>query len=546
MLGTEISADGEKPAPALRTIVPDLDEIEGWLHPQDAEELFRAAAAAASGCIVEIGSYRGRSTLALCAGSSAGAKLPVYAIDPHEETTGVLGGKFGPQDRAAFFRHFTRTDLVRYVRLINTTSTVAACGWDKPVSLLYIDGDHRYPSVYADFAAWEAYLIAGATVVFNNPGMAGPKKVIGDLAAAGTLHFVRQARKLAVFSFVRPRPASDERPAGKPGGARTKPSGRGIDAGHYEVPWQTIGYGVYYGGDGAYLYQPITKCACTTIKTLLLELEGLPVDANEWRRHQKKLNGFPGTNHLSQREQRDIFEGRTNTFKFVFVRNPYSRLASVYCDKVRQQPAPHFINQIRQSGISQGVMPSDPITFEEFVNIISRQKIAEMNPHWRPQYCEGRFAAIKYDFIGRIEMMPSDLVYALETIGAPQAIVERASQRLNATGSSIDLWESVSPEIRKQYLTTFAVDFDAFQYPRRLPGSGAGIQGANHLAAVAAGKPPLPPSEPAPADAVAAVEAARARPPSRRRRRNLRQGEGERKAGRPAAELAEAEASAKT
>ena len=104
----------------------------------------------------------------------------------------------------------------------------------------------------------------------------------------------------------------------------------------YKLPVKKIGYDMYYGGDGSYLYQPIPKNACTTIKTLLLEVEGLPVDQNVWRRHQKEYNRFPGTNHLTIQEQLDIFEGRTDTFKFVIVRNPYARLASAYFDKTDQ------------------------------------------------------------------------------------------------------------------------------------------------------------------------------------------------------------------
>src|SRR5437868_8006845 len=46
-------------------------------------------------CIVEVGSYRGRSTAALAAGSRAGGGAAVYAIEPHEQFTGVLGGQFG-------------------------------------------------------------------------------------------------------------------------------------------------------------------------------------------------------------------------------------------------------------------------------------------------------------------------------------------------------------------------------------------------------------------------------------------------------------------
>jgi len=246
------------------------------------------------------------------------------------------------------------------------------------------------------------------------------------------------------------------------------PRERAGEAG-YIIRLDEIGYHMYYGGEGAYLYQPIPKCACTTIKTLLLELEGLPIDDNIWRRHQKEYNRFPGTNHLTIQEQIDIFEGRTDTFKFVIVRNPYTRLASCYCNKIRSNSTPYMIRKIRKSAASQGILLSDPITFQQFVTVVSRQNLEEMDPHYRPQYYEGHFALVKYEFIGRLEAMPCDLVYALERIGAPEPIIARVNERYNVGGPNIELWETVSPDVRRLFLATFDIDFDALQYPRRLP-----------------------------------------------------------------------------
>jgi hypothetical protein len=448
--------------PTLQAILPSFDSIAGWLTLADAEELFRAAAAAKAGCIVEVGSYRGRSTLALCAGSSVGAKLSVYAIEPHEETEGVFGAKFGPKDRAAFFKNFHNTDLVRYVRLVNTTSTIVARGWKEEISLLFIDGDRRYRSTRADFDAWQPYLAPGATVAFADPGTAGPRKLTEFLLGSGTLEFVKRVNRVAFYRYVGHQQDGDERSESQ---KLVTPIGQAAGT-DYKVQWHHIGRGVYYGGDGKYLYQPITKCACTTLKTLLLELEGLPVDENEWRRHQKEFNKFPGTDHLPVRQQLDIFEGRTNTFKFVITRNPYTRLASVYGDKIVHKHK-HWLEKVRKSAAEQGVRLSDPINFEEFVTVVSRQRVEEMDPHWRPQFHEGRFATIKFDFVGRMET-PDSLAYALERIGAPERTIERSIERHNVTGAGVDIWDTVSPDARRLFLKAFAIDFDALHYSQRL------------------------------------------------------------------------------
>jgi len=240
------------------------------------------------------------------------------------------------------------------------------------------------------------------------------------------------------------------------------------DKSGYRIRLEQIGYDMYYGGQGAYLYQPIPKCACTTVKTLLLQKEGLPVDANCWRRHQKEYNRFPGIDHLTIPEQLDVFEGRTNTFKFVFVRNPYHRLASAFHDKLMVTQPEYIIREIKRSAVQHGIALSDPITFDDFVSIVSRQSLQEMNPHWRLQYYEGRFEVVKFDFIGRMEAMTSDLVYVLEQIRAPEALFNKVNERHNMTRSSSGLWETVSSEVRRQFLTTFDIDFDILHYPRRL------------------------------------------------------------------------------
>jgi dermatan 4-sulfotransferase 1 len=241
------------------------------------------------------------------------------------------------------------------------------------------------------------------------------------------------------------------------------------DAREYQLRPEKIGYSMYYGGRGAYLYQPIPKNACTSIKTLLLEVEGLPVDDNSWYRHQKEYNGFPGTNHLPLEEQLDVFEGRTDTFKFVFVRNPYARLASAYSDKLGMNLAPHIVRKIGVSAAQHGIALSKPITFPELVSVVCRQSLAEMDFHYRPQYYEGRFEIVKYDFVGRMETLDADLTYVLKRIGAADTVVARAHQRLNGTGSSAELWENVPADVHQLFLKVFGIDFDVLQYPRRLP-----------------------------------------------------------------------------
>lgn len=161
--------------------------VEGQTSRHEAKHLFAMAKQAGGGCIVEVGSYRGRSTSALALGAKAGNKLPLYAIEPHENFEGVYGGQFGHKDRAAFFRNMLKLNLTDTVRLVNLSSETVTRDWNKPVALLWIDGDHSYEGVKRDVAAWFPHLAPHAPVIFDDatdPAI-GPFKVIAELLAEG-------------------------------------------------------------------------------------------------------------------------------------------------------------------------------------------------------------------------------------------------------------------------------------------------------------------------------------------------------------------------
>jgi hypothetical protein len=232
----------------------------------------------------------------------------------------------------------------------------------------------------------------------------------------------------------------------------------------------SIGEHVYYSARGGYLYQAIPKCACTTIKTALIELEGLPVDPNPAKRHKKRHNHFPGTEALTSEQELAVLSGETDTFNFVVVRDPYSRMASSYTDKIRDaydRGGHHWISMIEESAKKYGIPLSERVTFPEFVQVVNRQTLDEMDPHWRPQYHEGKFSSIKFDFIGRMEMISTDFAYVLEQIGAPPEVMHKAIQPHNVTGSSLSIWSLVSAEVRREFLRVFEIDFDTLRYPMR-------------------------------------------------------------------------------
>jgi hypothetical protein len=165
---------------ALRRIL----SIQGMVSREEVEMLEELAAGVdPSACIVEVGSYRGRSTAALAAGASLGSGADIFAIEPHEPFTGILGGTFGPDDRKAFFRNAIKGETWERVRLVNLSSEIVVPGWKRPVGLLWIDGDHTFEGVTRDFEAWRRFVVPGGVVAFHDatdPEL-GPARLIAEL-----------------------------------------------------------------------------------------------------------------------------------------------------------------------------------------------------------------------------------------------------------------------------------------------------------------------------------------------------------------------------
>lgn len=150
--------------------------IEGWLADEQGCALFRAAAAVSGrGAIVEIGSWKGRSTVWLAAGARLAGAL-VYAVDPH------VGSHEDPAaDTLPEFRgNLERAGLASVVEPLVMTSTEAARVLAGAVELLFIDGDHSFEGVRIDAEVWLPRLVDGGTVMCHDvatSGYAGPRRV---------------------------------------------------------------------------------------------------------------------------------------------------------------------------------------------------------------------------------------------------------------------------------------------------------------------------------------------------------------------------------
>jgi predicted O-methyltransferase YrrM len=147
-----------------------------------------AARVPAAQAIVEIGNYRGRSTVALALGARRGQGAQVFSIDPHAEFVGPRGGRFGREDQGHLYANLTRAGVGAGVNVVSLPSCPVAAGWAGPaVGLLFVDGDHRYAAVRADFEGWRRHLSPGAMVLFDDCDFADVARLVRERSLAGEL-----------------------------------------------------------------------------------------------------------------------------------------------------------------------------------------------------------------------------------------------------------------------------------------------------------------------------------------------------------------------
>jgi hypothetical protein len=178
----------------FRKVWPSINSIDGLLvSPIQERWLFRTARSLPDRVIiVEIGSFKGRSTCCLLYGCR-GTHKHVFAIDTFAgNTTDFKQGEplysglsFSGQFLDDFRSNIEKRQLSSYVTPIQGWSSEIAKTWNKPIHLLFIDGSHKYEDVLADFEGFFPHVVPGGIIAFHDvvPNWPGPFRVWQEVAS---------------------------------------------------------------------------------------------------------------------------------------------------------------------------------------------------------------------------------------------------------------------------------------------------------------------------------------------------------------------------
>lgn len=168
-------------------------QIEGYLFDDEGDALFDLARESV-GSIVELGSYKGLSTVYLAWGAKENPLRPkVFAID-HFKGEKIEGVDLYPDYRAGKYQKALLSNLAS-AGVVDVVKVSSGVSWSEglaemvrgegPVGLIFIDADHSYEGVYKDWTVWMPKLHPRSIVAFHDRGAGGVGRLLEEIREQG-------------------------------------------------------------------------------------------------------------------------------------------------------------------------------------------------------------------------------------------------------------------------------------------------------------------------------------------------------------------------
>lgn len=227
----------------------------------------------------------------------------------------------------------------------------------------------------------------------------------------------------------------------------------------------------------------IPKCAGTSVEKCLPRLAGIenePLDCCLLQKNKNPLKGPPSLGHLRACDY--VSKGHISqqqwdqAFKFSIVRNPLSRLVSIY--NYRNPSWRARIRGINQWTFRQFVLDYFPQWYDEN-HLKGHDNWTHIQPMWKMLY-DPPGNKLLVDYIAKMETLESDFELVREQANLPETLIlprENSSTAKNpATGETVSnemvrsrWWEYYDDDTFKFAKSFYEKDFDLFGYDPVLP-----------------------------------------------------------------------------
>lgn len=154
----------------VTNLLKGVESIEGYLSGNEIRFLaLLAACPTTNGELLEIGSFKGKSTIVLTQAAAFSGNPKIVAVDPMTAPSVTDPDlKDTASSLTDFQANLRRHNVASHVEFHCTFSSELAKTWSRPLRLLWIDGDHTYKGTKQDFDLFAPYLADGAIVAMHD------------------------------------------------------------------------------------------------------------------------------------------------------------------------------------------------------------------------------------------------------------------------------------------------------------------------------------------------------------------------------------------
>ncbi|KAM7230383.1 hypothetical protein CapIbe_019100 [Capra ibex] len=224
------------------------------------------------------------------------------------------------------------------------------------------------------------------------------------------------------------------------------------------------------------LYCYVPKVACTNWKRVLLALSGRgPGDPRAIPAPDAHAPGrLPSLADFSPAE----VNRRLRTYlAFLFVREPFERLASAYRNKLQRPWGAAFqrrfgtdiVRRLRPRPSPDALARGHDVRFAEFLAYLldpRTRRDGPLNEHWERAHALCHPCSLRYDVVGKFETLAEDAAFVLGLAGAPGLRFPEPppGARAAARDRAERLFRDISPFYQRRLFGLYKMDFLLFNY----------------------------------------------------------------------------------
>nr|XP_023475611.1 carbohydrate sulfotransferase 13 isoform X1 [Equus caballus] len=225
------------------------------------------------------------------------------------------------------------------------------------------------------------------------------------------------------------------------------------------------------------LYCYVPKVACTNWKRVLLALGGRARgDPRAIPAHEAHAPGR--LRSLADFSPAEINRRLRAYLAFLFVREPFERLASAYRSKLARPYSAAFqrrygariVRRLRPRPAPDALARGHDVRFAEFLAYLldpRTRRDEPFNEHWERAHALCHPCRLRYDVVGKFETLAEDAAFVLGLAGAPGLRFPAPPPRAPAAAArdqAARLFRDISPFYQRRLFGLYRMDFLLFNY----------------------------------------------------------------------------------